>query len=169
MNVEGIMTLIVKRLHELLGIPVISSTMTTERPPYPFLTYTIIAPRINPRGQPVMKREIIGATDGDFEYDIKETAIDQPTFTVSFSIVAGTTVSALEAIHEITDTLKHVLYYELKDVGAVVVTVGNIQDRSLLIVDHYEYRYGFDLTVRTTNETTRIVETIENINIKLEE
>lgn len=172
------MTLIIRRLHELLAIPVIPNTNTEQKPPYPFITYNIISPRINPRGQPIVEQEVVDAEiveegSGEpmpiFRYDVKETTIEQPTFVISISIFDNASMGAIELAQNARDIIKHKIYYGLKDINAVVAAIGNIQDRSLLIVDHYEYRYGFDVTIRTTSKSELITETIENINIKLEE
>ncbi|MBC3889513.1 hypothetical protein GH810_14460 [Acetobacterium paludosum] len=165
MSAVTVTKLIVKRLHELLNAPVVPTDNVGDKPGYPFLSYKITTARIKPNGQPIMERELIASVNPLFEYDIKETAIEQPAFTISFIAYAAAEFDAIGLSQMALDTLNHNLYYELKDINAVVTSIEAVGDRSVLIVDNYEHRYGFDAIIRITSEASRIVETIENFNI----
>ncbi len=59
-------------------------------------------------------------------------------------------------------------YHDLKGMNLVVVGVTTLQDRSILIVDNFEKRIGFDVTLRVGVETKSRIETIEKISISKE-
>lgn len=162
--------LMVKKLHELLGLPVIPNDITRVKPPYPYITYKIITPYIPARGQPNLKREVVENTEPEegslFRYDIKETITDQPTFTISFNAFGDNSFSTIELAGQVLNILKSSIYFDLKDINAVVVDSTSVSDRSMLIVDHYEYRYGFDLRVRITDRSTITIEAIEEMKIE---
>jgi len=168
MSAETVTKLIVKRLHEILNLPVVPTDNVGKKPAYPFLSYKITTARSSPGGQPIMVEELVASTNPLFEFDIKETAIEQPTFTISFMAYAAAAFDASGLAQLALDTVNHALYYELKDVNAVVVSIEAVGDRTALIVDNYEYRYGFDAIIRITTEASRIVETMEEFNFKEE-
>lgn len=165
MSAVTVTKLIVKRLHEILNLPVVPTDNVGKKPNYPYVSYKITTPRGKTEGQPIVESELVASANPLFEFDIKETAIEQPTFTISFMAYAAAEFDAIGLSQMALDTVKHSLYYELKDINAVVVSIEAVGDRSILIVDHYEHRYGFDAIIRITTETSRIIETMEEINI----
>lgn len=160
MSVQTATKLIVKRLHELLNVPVVPTDNAGNKPAYPYLSYKVTTPRSKPNGS-ITETELVASSDENFEFDIQETIIEQPTFTVSISAYDETFFSAMELAEEALKAVKTGLYYELKGVNAVVEDTSGVTDRTILIVDHYEHRYGFDVMIRYTDETTLITETIE--------
>jgi hypothetical protein len=116
-----------------------------------------------------MERVTVDSADPIFDYDIKETAIDQVTATFSFNVYGSKPADAYDLAITAKNYIEHNLYYDLKDIGAVVVSVEAIGDRTVLIDPAYEFRYGFDVIVRMVNSADRIASTIEEININLED
>lgn len=165
MSAETVTKLIVKRLHEILNLPVVPTDNVGKKPEYPYASYKIITARGKTEGQPIIESELVASANPLFEYDIKETAIEQPTFTISFMAYAAAAFDASGLAQMAQDGLKHSLYYELEDINAVVVDTTDVADRTALIVGNYENRYGFDAIIRITTEASRIVETMEVINI----
>lgn len=164
MSMETVTKLIVKRLHEILNKPVVPTDNIGNKPGYPFLSYKVTTARSASDGG-IIESELVASANPLFEFDIKETAIEQPTFAISFTAYAAAAFDASGLAQMALDTLKHSLYYELKDVNAVVVNIEAVGDRTIQIVDHYEYRYGFDAIIRITTQTSRIVETMEEIKL----
>ncbi|MEA4805086.1 LIC_12616 family protein [Acetobacterium wieringae] len=164
MSAETVTKMIVKRLHEILNLPVVPTDNVGKKPDYPYVSYKMIVARSESGGE-IMESELVPSADPLFEFDIKETAITQPTFTLSFMAYAAAAFDASGLAQMALDTVNHSLYYELQDINAVVADIGVVGDRSIPIVDHYEYRYGFDTIIRITTEASRIVETMEEINI----
>lgn len=169
MSLRTIRNIIVSKLYNELNIPVIPSEQTANRPFLPFLTYKFIIANVKGLGSPVVERELVASEDPLFEYDIKEIQTDQPTFTVSFCAYAADSMSSSELALAAKKLIKYGLYYDLKDAGAVVVSIEAIGDRTVLIVDNYENRYGFDAVMRSVETSERTVPTIEEINLNMEE
>ncbi|PKM61635.1 MAG: hypothetical protein CVU99_02425 [Firmicutes bacterium HGW-Firmicutes-4] len=165
MSAVTVTKLIVKRLHEILNLPVVPTDNVGKKPDYPYVSYKITTARGKTEGQPIIESELVTSTNPLFEFDIKETAIEQPTFTISFMAYAAAAFDANGLAQLTLDTVNHSLYYELQDINAVVADVEAVGDRTIQIVDHYEHRYGFDAIIRITTEASRIVETMEEINI----
>ncbi len=164
MSAETVTKMIVKRLHEILNLPVVPTDNVGKKPDYPYVSYKMIVARSESGGE-IMESELVPSADPLFEFDIKETAITQQTFTISFMAYAAAAFDASGLAQLALDTVNHSLYYELQDINAVVVDIGAVGDRTIQIVDHYEHRYGFDAIIRITNEASRIIETMEEINI----
>lgn len=165
MSAVTVTKLIVKRLHELLNVPVVPTDNIGKKPGYPFLSYKVTTARSKPKGHPIMVNELVDSGNPLFESDIKETAIEQPTFTISFMAYAATAFDAEGLAQTALAMVNHGLYYELKDINAVVASIEAVGDRTIQIVDHYENRYGFDAIIRITSEASRIIETMEEFNI----
>lgn len=168
MSVTTVTKLIVKRLHEILNVPVVPTDNVGAKPPYPFVSYKITTARTASDRQPIMVEELVKSTNPLFEFDVKETAIEQPSLTISFMAYAAAAFDAGGLAQLVLDTVNHSLYYELKDANAVVASIEAVGDRTILIADAYEYRYGFDVVIRITTEASRIIETMEEFNFKEE-
>lgn len=164
MSVQTVMNLIVKHVHELLSVPVVPTNNIGKKPDYPFLSYKVTTARSQTNGYN-LKTELGASSDENFEYDIKETIIEMPTFTVSFSAYDSDAFNAASLAESALTAIQHTLCYELEEINAVVVGVTDVSDRTILIVDNYESRYGFDVMIRITTESSRTIETMEEINI----
>jgi hypothetical protein len=149
--------------------PVIQMEHTATKPDYAFIGYKIIVSDNREPGMSIMERVGVVSTDPLFDYDIKETAIDQVTATFSFNAYGAKSSDAYELAMTAKNFIEHNLYFDLKDAGAVVVNVEAIGDRTVLIDPAYEFRYGFDVIIRMVNSAERIISTIEEININLED
>ncbi len=165
MSERTVVNAIVKSLYTKLAKPVILMEQTPTKPPYPFLSYKVITAYVQGLGGAYINSTVIDSTSETFDYDIKETAVDNPTFTMSVAAYAVDSMGANELATSAMKLFQHVLYYDLKDINAVIVSIEAITDRTIFIVDHYEYRCGFDVRIRILEQTDRIIETIETINI----
>lgn len=163
MSQRTILNTIVSKLYTKLGKPVIQMEQTPAKPPYPFLSYKVISAYVQGLGGPYVENELITSSNPLFDYDVKETAVDNPTFTLSMTAYAVDAMGANELAVAAMKLFQHVLYYDLKDINAVIVAIEAVTDRTVFIVDHYEYRYGFDVRIRTLEQTDRIIETMEEI------
>lgn len=169
MSLTTVRNLIVSKLYTKTAKPVIQMEQTATKPAYPFIGYKIIVSDNREPGQPIMERVAVDSTDPLFDYDIKEAAIDQVTATFSFNAYGAKSQDAYELAITAKNFIEHNLYYDLKDAGAVVVSIEAVGDRTVLIETSYEFRYGFDVIVRMVNSAERIVSTIDEININLED
>jgi len=169
MSLTTVRNLIVSKLYTKTAKPVIQMEQTVTKPPLPFIGYKIIISDTKEPGQSIMERVTVDGADPLFDYDIKETAIDQVTATFSFNAYGAKPADAYDLAITAKNYIEHNLYYYLKDIGAVVVSVEAVGDRTVLIETSYEFRYGFDVIVRMVNSADRIVSTIDEININLED
>ena len=169
MSLTTVRNLIVSKLYAKTAKPVIQMEQTATKPAYPFIGYKIIVSDNREPGQSIMERATVASADPLFDYNIKETAIDQVTATLSFNAYGEKPADAYDLAITAKNFIEHNLYFDLKDAGAVVVSVEAIGDRTVLIETSYEFRYGFDVIIRMVNSTERIVSTIEEININLED
>lgn len=169
MSLTTVRNLIVSKLNAKLSKPVIQMEQVAAKPPYPFVGYKIIVANNKGLGLPVMVRETVPSADVKFASDIKETVTDQTTLTISFSTYCATQMEAAEMAIVVKNCIQYELYFDLKDAGAVVLEITAIGDRTTLITNVYEYRSGFDVIIRMATETSRIVPTIEEIILNMEE
>ena len=169
MSLTTVRNLIVSKLYTKTAKPVIQMEQTATKPAYPFIGYKIIVSDNREPGQSIMERVAVTSTDPIFDYDIKETAIDQVTATFSFNAYGAKPADAYDLAITAKNFIEHNLYFDLKDAGAVVVSVEAIGDRTVLIETSYEFRYGFDVIIRMVNSAERIVSNIQEVNINMED
>nr|DAP27561.1 MAG TPA: tail completion protein [Caudoviricetes sp.] len=166
MITEDIRNKIIEKMTDMLGVPVIQSNQTEDRPPYPFVAYTIISSNTPERGTGNFSQEIIPSSSGQFKNDIKETLQEQPQFLISFTTYAENDLDAAELARKVYDLLKFQLYYFLRSIDVTVIEIKNFGNRSVLEVDEYERRCGFDVRFRTSYKIERTVETVEKVVTK---
>lgn len=166
MITEDIRNKIIEKMTDMLGVPVIQSNQTEDRPPYPFLAYTIISSNTPERGTGNYLQETIPSTSANFQKDIKEILQLQPQFLISFTAYAEKDFDATELARKVYDLLKFQLYYFLRSIDVTVIEIKNFGNRSVLEVDEYERRCGFDVRCRTSYKIERIVETVEKVVTK---
>jgi len=165
MDIEIIRNVIVTSLHQYLEIHVVMYEQEQHKPSYPFLAYKITTLYANGFGMDIIEKELKPSLDTNFDYDINEIGINNPTFIISFTVYSLDSLESQELAIKALNYIKHSIYYTLKMINVIVTEVSNITDRTILIVDNYEYRNGFDVTFKTTNKIDRRIETIEEINI----
>lgn len=169
MSLTNIINLLVLELHNKFSIPVVQIEQVSEKPAYPFLGYKIITSNIKESGQKIIINELIPSTDINFTSDIKQTATEQIKFTVSFSAYCTTQMAAVELSTLVKNFIEFEMYLDLKDVGAVIYNIAAIGDRTILLSNEYEYRYGFDVIIKMINTSTRVIKTVEQIIINMGE
>ncbi len=166
MITEDIRNKIIEKMTDMLGFPVIQSNQTEDRPPYPFVAYTIISSNTPEKGTGNYLQEVISSSSTPFKNDIRETLELQPQFFISFTAYAEKDFEAENAARKLYDLLKFQLYYFLRSIDVTVIEIKNFGNRSVLEVDEYERRCGFDVRFRTSHQIERTVETVEKIITK---
>ena len=157
MDYQVIRNTIISRLHKALGMPVILSDQTGERPAFPFVSYTVTSPYL-PLGGPI---KTILTADG-MPYELT---------TYQIEIVFSFTAHDAAADGAITTALKMVDYYqrtaqtELASAGIVIVNVSDVQNRDQILVMEYERRSGLDVRFRVIDQTIGPAEIIETADI----
>lgn len=163
---QEIIYFIAGKLYDYTGYLAVPTESENTKPKYPYLSYKVTTPYNPPNNQGNYSKKLVESLDNRFEYDIEETVELQPTFTISINAYSDDMFECQELIKKAHDWFKHVGYYDLLEKNVVVVDVQAFTDRTLLIVDHYESRYGFDVKLRTIDTIKRRVETIEKYSIK---
>ncbi len=163
--IKEIRNAIVKGLYEYLGLIPIPIEDLQKKESYPYMTYNFISPYTQFRGQGNYSIDFAPSDDERFEYDVEETLELQPQATISINAYSKDKLEAQELAKKAMDWFKHIGYQYLYDNNIVVVNIEAFGDRSILIVDYYEFRIGFDVIIRFTDVIKRRFETIENWDI----
>ena len=93
---------------------------------------------------------------------------DEVYESLRLTIYSNEWVKALELALNIKNWFKHIGYQYLDDNNLVCVDVLAMGDRTTLIVDEYEGRYGLDVVIRFSDRIKRRYETIEEFNVNTE-
>ena len=165
MNYQEIRNIIVKGLHDYLLCDVVPTDTIDKRPSYPYLSYKFTSLNI-PQGSHNMIRDVVPSGTSDFEFNIEYTKEEQPKMVISVNSYSNDEIESYEMALRARDWFEFYGYYYLKNNGIVVNSIGNVQDRTVLIVDDYEKRQGFDVTIRISISIKMAIETMENISIR---
>jgi len=152
---------IVDLLQSHIGRPVILADQAAPKPPYPYVVIKETSTFIPQPGQPVI-------TEEPMQRDIRRLATSQPTMVLSVTVYSDDFQSAEELSQRVYDWFSFVGHQKLKDAGYVVANITGITNRDSLIVDDYERRRGFDVTLRFVYVQESMVEAIEDVQIKMQ-
>jgi hypothetical protein len=150
---------LVSELYQHLQVPVVPTDTTQPKPPYPFVSYkftTLYRP-----DAPVMIRSPVPSSDPNFKDDVEYTLKEQPQMVLSISTYSDDEAGAYDLAIQVQDWFKLHGYRYLKENNLIVVNTTALQDRSILLIDNFEKRIGFDVTLRTVHEQKDRVESIE--------
>lgn len=143
---------LVRLLYQHLNKPVIANDTTGKRPPYPYADYSITT-------------VVNDAGEGNYSFDGTTDRVDlQKQISFSINTYSRDETEAYELAKEAWNFFKHhVDKYDL-----TVVRIEEIMNRTLLEVDEYERRFGFDVFIRFSESIGTEVEGIylDNLTIK---
>jgi hypothetical protein len=146
---------IIDMLSADVGFPVILTNQAAPRPPYPYIGVTETIPfQPGPRSLENVPEPI----------DIKQVASQQATMTLSVTAYGSNFATTMELSQKAHDWFSFTGYQALKEAGYVVASIGGIDNRDTLVVDDYERRRGFDVTLRFVHQQERIVEEIDSVD-----
>jgi hypothetical protein len=164
---------LVKELSNYLGVPVIMSDQTGPEPPPPFIVYTVLTANvpIDNRGARMWR----GESDGT----ISDIRVDAVRATLSITAISNNrwdeqaepprSVSGDDEAFALSERARNWLDFigrdTLDEIGIVVEGTMNARNRSGVVIDESERRYGFDITIRYNSAVGRTVPAIENITI----
>ena len=145
------------KLHNYLNLPVILKDTASPKPKYPYVAYKFTSPFIE--------------TPGDIESLVYDQVADklhevleiQPQMVISIDAYSTDMYESMATIQKVHDWFKWSGERDKYDLEIVVVDLGNINDRSFRIEGFYEYRYGFDVRIRTHYKLEKEVGYIEKI------
>lgn len=142
-----------------------------KKPEYPYYSYKFTTFRQNVGEGGVYKEGFDKSTNPDFKHDVVTTLEFQPKVIMSFNCYSNDDFEAEDYILKAWEWFKLKGRRILSDKNIVVVVeVGDITDRTVFLVDNYEYRKGFDVEFRVLHNFSDRSETIETykINGKIE-
>ena len=126
---------IVSELYKYIQKPIIPNTDIKDRPPYPYVDYAITT---------------VTNDSGDGNHSMQDGEVElinqldlQKKISFSFNIYSDNEVECYNLAKKVWDWFKHI-----GEADIVVVDILEIRNRSLLEINQYEYRYGFDLFIR---------------------
>ncbi|KZN96161.1 hypothetical protein AZI98_08845 [Aeribacillus pallidus] len=155
--IQKIKSIIVQAIEDI-GMEIIPANTTKPKPPLPYATYNIIAPYIKERG----KGNLSVYQDGDSTFLKRD---EQYKITVSFNVYSEENESTIDWAIKLRQWFLFWGLDFIQEQNVAVVNVGNIENRTVFLIDSYEYKHGFDVQLRLTNEQIRTVEAIENIDL----
>lgn len=164
--IQKLRNLIVKGLKEDTGLICVDTDNPHKKPSYPFFSFKFTTIRQNVGEAGVYEDDFVESLDKRFKYDVRTTATFQPKTILSFNCYSNDLVKSQEQILKAWEWFKLKGRRLLAHNNIVVVDVGNIQDRSIFLVDNYEYRQGFDVEFRVLHQFENRTETIEEHKIK---
>jgi hypothetical protein len=136
--------IIVEALQKHLGCPVVRANQTAPIPPYPYVSYTLMAPITENKG-----------TWGKYDDGKDRKPITQTwSITVQSDDSTESQMLSLKA-HDWFDYVGTLL---LTDNNIIVQSVTDINNRDNLLTIAYEYRNGFDVVFWFLNEVPAVTE-----------
>lgn len=163
--IKNLRDLLVKGIYEDTGLIVVPTDNPNKKPKYPYFSYKFITLRKNVGESGVYKDDFVESLDKRFKYDVRTTATFQPKTIISFNCYSDDLIETQENILRAWEWFKLKGRRILANNNIVVVDVGNIQDRSIVLVDNYEYRQGFDVGFRVLHEFSDRFENIDSYKI----
>lgn len=168
--IKELRNLLVKGINVETNLQVVPTDSNNKKPEYPYYSFKFISLRKNVGEGGVFEESFDKSLDPRFKYDVKNTIKFQPEVIMSFNCYSDDEWECEDFILKAFEwfRLKGKRLLALKNI--VVVDVGDIGDRTILLVDNYEYRKGFDVKFRVLHEFSDRSETIEEhkINGKIE-
>lgn len=145
---------------------VVDTDNITEKPDYPFYSIKAITIRQDAGEAGNYSADFVKSLDERFRYDYLERLETQPNAVISVNAYGKDNTTASNAAMDAFGFFKFAGRLKLEKENYIVVDVTDIQDRTILNVDNYEYRYGFDVRIRYVHSIERRTETIETYKIK---
>lgn len=151
---------VIAALYNYINQPVIINPQTTNRPPYPFIGYTVTTVSMKE------DNEYGNIIESDSVNDIKQTLEYNDNMMISFTAYSLNMAEAYNIASKAYEFFKFAGLQTLEDENLVVVDTMNVETRDILEVDAYERRAGFDVRIRFKKQIDRIIPAIETYTIK---
>lgn len=164
--IRDIRNKIVAGLHDYTGCVIVPTDNPNRKPPYPFISYKITTLNQSTNDNGVYSYEWVESTDFNFKNDLVVDIEIQPYIVFSFNVYSDDLLEAQELALECWEWFKLCGKQSLKAVNAVAVEIGSVQDRTVHLVDFYEYKQGFDVSLRYLHKFNDRIENIETYKIE---
>lgn len=141
---------------------ILQSTNVEKTQEYPYGTYTIINPRLEPVRPAIYENESTDSIKRTYE-----TIIEQ---VYSFTIIGNEEDQVLDLTHKAINFFRIYGVKQLSIKNIVIVEVSNVQNRDNFVTIDYEKRVGFDVRFRMVEVSEyEDKEYIEASNLNVEE
>ena len=157
---------LIERLNAHLGIMFVLADDVQPELSFPYAYYSVITPGNGIPGMGNVTTEIRDSVDDDGKQDVFSVLHNMPIKQLSITFCSTDRVDnngndifgedeAVTLCEQAKNYLQHVGYHELSDAGLVVVEILNIGQRSGLVVNEVNRRYGFDVRIRFAQASER--------------
>lgn len=155
--IDDLLKLVRDSIYLHTGLPVVDTDDPFNRPNYPFYSYKVTS-YIPERHYGIFTETIAGE-------DVSENLALQPTLVLSFNAYDKELNIANTKAMTAWEWFKFIGVPTLKQNDFVVTDVTAVYDRTIELGENYEYRYGFDVMLRTLHVISRTAPTIETYEI----
>lgn len=150
---------VITRMIQDTGLLIVKADQEgAETPSLPYGIYKVTSPYVKGRG----RGNITYESDGEITY---EKFSEQPLTTISFSIYADDEDESRELALQVRNWFSFYgsIYLEENDIA--IHRLWNVENRTTHIIEHYEYKHGFDVQLRTEEVLMKEIETIEKVEL----
>lgn len=155
----------IKELNKETNLLIVQTDNNFKKPKYPYYSYKFTTMRQNVGEGGVYKENFDESLDLRFKHDVVTTLEFQPKIIMSFNCYSNDDFEAEDKILKAWEWFKLKGRRILSEENIVVVDVGDITDRTVFLVDNYEYRKGFDVEFRVLHKFSDRSETIETYKV----
>lgn len=130
-------------------------------PPYPFAT--IDCQTAHKRDMDMQQGTITYSNVENDGTKVQMTRSETPKMIFSINCVSNDQDQAIKVAEDTIDWLNLLNQQYLEDCDIVVIDISDIGDRTTYLETGYQYKYGFDLTIRTTDEISTNINAIASV------
>lgn len=136
-----------KQIYKDIGVLVVPSNTTAKKPPLPYATINATSPYIKDVG--LADIHVVEDSDG-----VKRQRSESYQFVFSFNVYAVTDTEAIRLAKIVRSWFYLAGESHLEDMNIVVTNLKNVENRTTFLVDSYEYKHGFDVQLRGSDDQT---------------
>lgn len=147
---------IIAKLYQETKIRIVEANQLAPKPPLPHGVYNITSPYIDDVGM-----EDVSYTNADSS--LQEKMQGQYKITVSFNFYASSNFETIDVAKQVRQWFLFFGQEFIQSQNIAVVSIGNIENRTTFLVDSYEYKYGFDVQLRLSEELLKDVDYFDRV------
>lgn len=152
--------LLIPEIKAFCSAPIIEADQTGDKPTGGYATFKVTSPYGKDVGGDIP--EEIG-DDSQATYQLK--LVESFKRVVSFTAYNMDPDASFDLAQTIHDWFKFYGYDFLDSNGWVVVSIADVTNRDAFIIEDYERRNGFDVTLRLSRELVREIQNIDQANL----
>lgn len=163
-DLSKILTAIIDGLQECYpNYTFIRANQKGNRPLYPYVTINTTSPSISDMysQQGNVSRQNVENDDTK----VQLTYTKQPKTIFSINCLSNDQDQCYKILSDTIDWLNVLNQQYLKEHGIVVVKIDTIQDRTTFLETDFQYKIGFDLTIRTVDKVSVKVDSIDSVSL----